>query len=108
MGHKFINRVELQGQVGTVRFSPGGNSLVANFSVMVEHELTSREGRAVIECTWLNVTAVEGQDIRMDRLTRGSFVHLTGRLRNSKYTDACGMERTFTEIIASSLEVMDA
>lgn len=108
MEHKFINRVELQGQVGTVRFSPGGNSLIANFSVMVEHELTSREGRPVIECTWLNVTAIEGRDVRLDRLARGSFVHLTGRLRNSKYTDACGMERTFTEIITSSLEVIDA
>ena len=69
-------RVELQGQVGTVRFSPGGKSLIANFSVMVEHELTSREGRPVIECTWLNVTAVEGRDIRLDHLARGLFVHL--------------------------------
>lgn len=101
-----INRVELQGKVGTVRISPVAGTLVANFSLMTEHHCGSRDGSPVCEVTWHNVAAFQGEDIRLDGLDRNAVVNVKGRLRQSRYTACDGTERIFTEIIASSLTVI--
>ena len=62
---------------------------------------------AIVESTWHNVAAFEGGDVYLEGLTRGSLVHLTGRLRISKYTAADGTERIFTEVVADSLQVLE-
>lgn len=102
-----INHVELQGRAGTVRISPGIGYVVANFSLMTEHVVASAEGKHLVETTWHNVVASEGGDVYLDGLSRGSLVHLTGRLRTARYTAADGTDRTFTEVVADSLKVMD-
>ena len=106
MNFNSINRVELQGRVGTVRMSPGIGSIVANFSLVTEHPIVSAEGRCLVESTWHNVAAFEGGEVSLERLTLGTMVHLTGRLRTAKYTTIDGTERTFTEVIADSLKVI--
>lgn len=106
MNRNSINRVELQGRVGTVRITPGIGSIVANFSLMTEYPIISAEGKQLVEATWHNVAAFEGGDVYLEGLTRGAVVHLTGRLRTAKYIAADGTERTFTEVIADSLKVM--
>ena len=107
MNFNSINRVELQGRVGTVRMSPGIESIVANFSLVTEHPIISAEGCHLVESTWHNVAAFEGGEIYLEGLTRGAMVHLTGRLRTAKYTSVDGIERTFTEVIADSLKVIE-
>ncbi len=102
-----INRVELQGRAGTVRISPAIGSIAANFSLMTEHTVISVEGKMLVETTWHNVLAVEGGDVFLEGITRGSLVHLTGRLRTVRYTAADGGERTFTEVVADSLKVLE-
>jgi single stranded DNA-binding protein len=102
-----INRVELQGRVGTVRMSPGIGSIVANFSLVTEHPIVSAEGMHLVESTWHNVAAFEGGEVSLEGLTRGVQVHLTGRLRTAKYTAADGTERIFTEVLADSLKVLE-
>ena len=62
---------------------------------------------AIVESTWHNVAAFEGGDVYLEGLTRGSLVHLTGRLRISKYTTADGTERMFTEVVADTLKVLE-
>jgi single-stranded DNA-binding protein len=105
MSFNSINRVELQGRVGTVRMSPGIGSIVANFSLVTEHPIISAEGCHLVESTWHNVAAFEGGEVSLEGLTRGAMVHLTGRLRIAKYTSVDGTERTFTEVLADSLRV---
>ena len=107
MNFNSINRVELQGRVGTVRMSPGIGSIVANFSLMTEHPIVSAEGCKLVESTWHNVAAFEGGEVSLEGLNRGAMVHLTGRLRTAKYTSVDGTERTFTEVIADSLNVIE-
>ena len=52
-----LNRIELRGRVGTVRTNEVNGTKVANFSVVTEHLYKTREGNAVSETTWFNVTA---------------------------------------------------
>ncbi len=52
MDTQYINRVELQGRVGTVRISPVHDTIVANFSIMTEHMYESPEGNKIVEATW--------------------------------------------------------
>ena len=106
MNFNSINRVELQGRVGTVRISPGIGSIVANFSLLTEYPIVSAEGRCLVDSSWHIVAAFEGGDVSLERLTLGAMVHLTGRLRTAKYTTIDGTERTFTEVIADSLKVI--
>ena len=107
MTYKSINRVELQGRVGTVRILPCVGAVAANFSLLTEHHLQSVSGMAIVESAWHNVAAFEGGDVYLEGLTRGSLVHLTGRLRTSKYTAADGTERMFTEVVAETLKVLE-
>ena len=53
MNTLYINRVELQGRVGTVRISPVHDTIVANFSVMTEHMYETSDGNKVVEATWM-------------------------------------------------------
>ena len=107
MNTQYINRVELQGRVGTVRISSVCDTVVANFSVLTERSYKTGDGNQVVEATWMSVAAFEGNDVSINGLTRGSLVNLTGRLRNNKYIDSAGCERVFTEVIADSLEVLE-
>lgn len=102
-----INRVELQGRIGTVRISPGRVKLTANFSLMTEHVQKTANGKTIVEACWHNVAAFQDEGVCLDGLTRGAVVHLEGRLRNCRYTAADGSERVFTEIIASTLKVIE-
>ena len=102
-----INRVELQGRAGTVRISPAVGSIAANFSLMTEQPVFSEEGRKLVETSWHSILAIEGGDVFLEGLSRGSLVHLTGRMRTVRYTAADGTERTFTEVVADSLRVLE-
>ena len=106
MNTQYINRVELQGRVGTVRISPVHDTIVANFSVMTEHMYQTSDGNKVVEATWMCVAAFEGGEVIILSLPRGSIVHLPGRLRTNRYIDASGCEKVFTEVLASSLKVL--
>ena len=107
MNFNSINRVELQGRVGTVRISPGIGSIVANFSLVTEYPIVSAEGCHLVESTWHNVAAFEGDEVYLEGLTRGAVVHLTGRVRTAKYTTIDGTERGYMEVMASSLKVLE-
>ena len=107
MNDTSINRVELQGRVGTVRIQMIGNQPVTNFSLRTEHFSKLADGTKVCETTHHCIVAFEGGEVDTKGLTRGSLIHLNGRLRTNRYTSSDGVERTFTEVLASSLKVMD-
>ena len=108
MRRSSINRVELQGRVDTVRIQMMDDQVVSNFSLMTEYVYKLRDGAMVCETTHHNVVAFEGGEVKTTLgLTRGSLVHLTGRIRMSRYTATDGSERVFTEIMADSLKVVE-
>ena len=78
------------------RFFPTGSDAYKN-----------RSGEAVIEVTWHQVTAFKNDKMPdFSTLVKGAGVEVKGRLRNNRYTDSNGVERTMTEILASQVSVL--
>lgn len=103
-----INRIELQGRVGTIRTNFVGESMVANFSLVTEYLYKNREGDGVNETTWHQVTAWEGKDMPdLGKITKGTALNVTGRLRSFKYKNAEGVERQLYEVVAYSIRILN-
>ena len=57
--------------------------------------------------TWHQVTAFKNDKMPgFSTLVKGAGVEVKGRLRNNRYTDSNGVERTMTEILASQVSVL--
>lgn len=103
-----INKIVIQGTVGTVRLQELCTSKVANLSVATTLVLSNTmDGLAITEITWHNVVAwdsiVKGD---VTKLEKGVNVRVEGRLRNTRYTSADGTEKMYYEIMASNLEII--
>lgn len=102
-----INRVELQGVIGTTRLNETGSGRIFRFSLATNYIYKSSDGSPVIETTWHNCLAFEGKHVSgLDRIVKGTVVHLTGRIRCRRFVDINNAERNETEIVADSLEVL--
>lgn len=107
MKSKCINRVELRGVVGTARLSETGSGRIVRFSLATNYVYKSSDGSPVIETTWHNCLAFEGKQIGgIDRIMKGTAVHLTGRIRCYRFVDINDVERTGNEIVANTLDVL--
>ena len=103
-----INRIELKGRVGTVRSNTHNDNKVTNFTLVTEFFFKNRNGEPMSETTWFNIVAWEGKDIYdLDLIEKGVAVHLTGRMRTTRYTNAEGVEKQFFEVLATSLKIVD-
>jgi Single-stranded DNA-binding protein len=102
-----LNKIEIQGIIGSVYVKNFGNAKCANFSVATDYCYKSQDGCAVVETTWHRVVAWEGNLIKnLDQLQKGSGVHVIGRLRSQKYIAADGTEKVVFETIANKVELM--
>ena len=102
-----INRIELQGHVGTVRTKEHNGSKVANFTLATEVMYKSRDGIAVSETTWHNIVAWESNQIPdLDKVTKGTPVNIIGRLRENRYTSSDGVEKQYYEVLASKIRFL--
>ena len=102
-----INRVELQGVVGTVRMGEIGSGRYVRFSLATNHAYRTEDGTPVIETTWHKCLAFEGKCGRsLDGIVKGAAVHLHGRLRCSRYVDIDNNEGSEVEIVVKTLEVL--
>jgi single-strand DNA-binding protein len=99
-----INKIELQGRVGTVRANEHNGSKVVNFTMVTDYLYKTRDGAAVNEGTWHNIVAWEGSQITdLDKIVKGAPVNVTGRLRVSRYTSADGVEKQYYEVMANKI-----
>lgn len=102
-----INRIELQGRVGTIRTNVVNGSKVANFSLATDHLYKGRDGNAVSETTWHNVVAWEGKDITgLETIVKGTPVHVSGRVRITRYKASDGQEKQIHEVMAGRLKIL--
>ena len=107
-----LNSVTLRGIIGNARIQNIGDTEMARFSVATDHAFKNRSGEAVIEeavieTTWHQVTAFKNDKMPdFSTLVKGAGVEVKGRLRNNRYTDSNGVERTMTEILASQVSVL--
>ncbi len=104
---EYLNRIEIIGRVGTVRHAEVNGSKVTNFSIVSEYLYKTRDGNAVIETTWFNITAWHNRDMHdLDRLSKGTPVRVTGRIRSSKYTNSEGVDKQFYEVMANKVDYL--
>ena len=102
-----INKVELQGHVGTVRANEHNGVKVVNFTLATELLYKTREGAAVVETTWHNVVAWAGKEMPDLRLIeKGAPVYVTGRMRSTKFTSSEGVDKYFYEIMANKVRLV--
>ena len=105
---EYINKIELQGKVGTVKSNQVGNSKVVNFSLVTDYLYKTREGVAVSEATWFNIVAWEGRDNQdMDHIAKGAVVNVQGRFRCNKFVGSDGTEKHIYEVFANRLRVIE-
>lgn len=102
-----INRIEIQGRIGTVRHNTVNDTNVVNFSVVTDLLYKGKDGVPVSETTWHQVTAWEGRETQDCRkLEKGTAVNVIGRMRTVKYTNSEGVEKTLHEVLASRLRII--
>lgn len=103
-----LNKIELSGNVGTVRISDVGENKVAKFSLATNYVYKNRNGDAVIETTWHNVVAWSGKEMPdIEKIQKGCGLYVCGRLRSSKYTASDGTEKQIYEVIANKIVFHD-
>lgn len=101
-----LNRIELKGNVGSIKVSGTSAGKVAHFSLATNYVYNNRNNEAVVETTWHNIVAWEGKGIKhLDRISKGDKVYVCGRLRLSKFTGNDGTEKQVYEIVANRIVV---
>ena len=79
---EYINKVEILGVIGQVYITKVADTETAQFSVLTEDVSQSKDGCAVVNCTWFSVRAWKGRGIvELKKLQKGSKVHVIGRFR---------------------------
>ena len=103
-----MNKIELRGNVGSVRVQNVGQTHVARISLATNYVYKNREGDPVIETTWHNISAWEGHGVQnLESIVKGSKVYVQGRPRIQKYTGADGIERNSTDVLANRLVLIE-
>ena len=105
-----LNKIEIRGNVGNVNILKVGDTRVAHFSVATNFAYKDRNGEPVIETTWHNVTAWEGNKgiPSLDIIEKGFPIYVSGRLRIQRYIGGDGAERTSYDLIANVIEKIES
>lgn len=106
----YRNAVQLIGRAGKpaeMRYTPEGTA-VANLSVATTRKFRNAAGEKQEETDWHRVVFFgRVAEVAGDYVRKGSLLFIEGRLRNRKWTDEKGTERTVTEIVGEDLQLLD-
>ena len=105
-----LNRIEIRGRIGQdPKVTRISNKSVARFCVATSEIYKDRSGGLKEDTTWHNVAVWEDKSqMDLGQLTKGDLVSITGRIRNVKYTSEEGVDRYYSEIVASRLMPFEA
>ncbi len=105
-----VNKVILIGNLGQdpeVRYMPNG-AAVANITLATSESWKDQQGQIQERTEWHRVVLYKRlAEITGEYLRKGSKVYIEGRLRTREWTDQQGAKHYTTEIIASSLQMLD-
>lgn len=107
-----LNKVMIMGNLGTdpeVRYMPNG-SAVTNIRVATSEGWKDKQtGEKQERTEWHRIVLFNRiGEIAAQYLKKGSRVFIEGSLRTNKWQDQNGNDRYTTEIIASSMQLMDS
>lgn len=104
-----LNKVMLIGNVGKdpiIRHNENG-STSANFSVATTEKYKDRNGVLQEQTEWHNIVCWRGMAETVEKyVKKGSQVYIEGKLRYRDWKDQNGQERTSTEILAVSINLL--
>ena len=104
-----VNQVHLLGRCGQdpeIRSVGQNNVNRATFSLCTGSKYKTHDGREVDDTCWHNIVAWRGlATLAQQYIRKGSQIFLIGHLSYRRYTDANGIERFVTEIIADKIEL---
>lgn len=105
-----VNKVILIGNVGRdpeTRYMPSGDA-VTNLSLATTDKYKDKQSGEQKEATEWHRIAFFGKlaEIAGQYLKKGSQCYIEGKLRTRKFTDANGIEKYSTEIVAESMKML--
>ena len=105
-----VNKVILIGNVGRdpeTRYMPSGDA-VTNLSLATTDKYKDKQSGEQKEATEWHRIAFFGKlaEIAGQYLKKGSQCYIEGKLRTRKFTDANGIEKYSTEIVADSIKML--
>jgi len=107
----YLNKVTLIGNLGgdpETNTLPSG-SPVTNITLATNESWTDKGGNKQERTEWHRATLFNRlAEIAGEYLHKGSKIYLEGSLRTRKYTTNDGIEKYVTEIIGSSMQMLDS
>ena len=104
----FLNKVELKGYVGSVALKDIQGKKMARFSIATESAYSGRDGSQIVETVWHPCIVWESDRNKdLEKIQKGKFAHVIGRIRVNRYTDASGAERSTWEIVVFNVEIVE-
>ena len=103
-----VNQVHLLGRCGQdpeIRSVGQNNVNKASFSLCTGGKYKTHDGRELDDTAWHNIVAWRGlADLTQRYIRKGTQLFVIGHLSYRKYSDANGIERSITEIIADKID----
>jgi single-strand DNA-binding protein len=104
-----LNKVMLIGNVGgdpEIRTLPSG-SKVANFSLATSESYTDRSGQKQTQTEWHRIEMWDGlAGIAEQYVRKGDSLFVEGKIRNEKWTDQNGVEKSGVRIRGLSMQML--
>jgi single-strand DNA-binding protein len=104
-----INKVILVGNLGKdpeLRKLEGGISRV-NFSLATTEYYKDKEGRRIEQTEWHNIVLWRSIAENAERLLKkGNTIYLEGKLQTRKWQDKDGIQRSITEIVGETFQLI--
>lgn len=106
-----LNKVMLIGRLGhdpEIHHTNSGQS-VANFSIAIDENYTSRDGQKVEKTEWHRIVAWgKNTEFCINYLTKGRLVYIEGKIETRKWQDKNGVVKYTTEIKADRIVALDS
>lgn len=105
-----VNKVIILGNLGQdPQIREANGKIVANLSVATTRKYKAQDGQWMNETEWHRVTFFgRTAEVCRDYLKKGSPAYIEGRIRTRKYKAQDGSERSATEIVGESLQLLSA
>lgn len=103
-----LNKIMLIGRCAAPNIRDLESGKLATFSLATTDRYKDRAGEWKEDTTWHNIVAYGNTAGVVEKyVQKGSQIYVEGKLRNRKYTDRDGIERSVTEVLVSSMEILD-
>ncbi len=105
-----VNKVTLIGRLGAdpeVRYTPDG-TMVANLRLATNEYRKDKSGERIERTEWHRiVTFGKLAEICQTFLSKGKLIYIEGRLQTRSWEDKEGTKRSTTEIVATTMQMLD-